>query len=270
MSTLAVRPRWPLALCVEAAAAAGRRLRHLRRAPGRFLGITLNPLVSMLILGYLFQHSITVPGAGSYQEYLFAGAAAQVGLAGIGPSAIAVAGDRDRGLVDRLRSLPIDRGAVLIGHTLADAVVGVLGLAVVTAFGLLIGWRPHGDPLSTVAAFALLALFGYVMSWVGVLLGMTSRNAESISALAPLVTVVLPFLSNAFLSSASLPGWLTPIADWNPVSAVSSACRALWANPSGTATSFAGTHPGVVLAAWLGPLLVVSAGLSLRRYRATG
>ena len=270
MSTLVVRPPWPLALCVEVFAVAGRRLRHLRRAPGRFLGITLNPLVSMLILGYLFQHSITVPGAGSYQEYLFAGAAVQVGLAGIGPTAIAVAGDRGGGLVDRLRSLPIARSAVLIGHTLADAVVGTLGLTVVTAFGLLIGWRTHSDPVSTAAAFALLVLFGYVMGWVGVLLGMVSRNVESISALAPLVAVVLPFLSNAFLSSASLPGWLEPIADWNPVSALSTVCRALWANPSATASSFPGSHPGIVLAAWLGALLVFSAGLSLHRYRATG
>ncbi|MCX2732062.1 ABC transporter permease [Saccharopolyspora sp. NFXS83] len=262
-------PGGPGAVLTEVAAVAGRRLRHLRRAPGRFIGITLNPLVSILVLGYLFQSSITIPGGGDYQEYLFAGAALQVGLAGVGPTAIAVASDRQGGLIDRFRSLPISRASVLFGHTCADFLVGLVGLVVVTAVGLLLGWRPHTGPLQVLAGFGLLAVFLYVMLWVGVLLGMVLHSLESIDSLAPLIAVVFPFLSNAFLSEQNLPGWLVPVAAWNPISAVATACRQLWGNPVTTGTGFPSEHPGIVVLVTLAVLFAVTTWISLRRYRDT-
>ena len=259
----------PFAVLVEVLAVTGRRLRHLRRAPGRFVGITLNPLVSMLVLGYLFNQSISIPGGGNYQEYLFAGAALQVALAGVGPTAIAVATDLQGGLIDRFRSLPISRSAVLFGHTLADFVVGVLGMVVVTAFGLLLGWRSHTGILPTLAGFALVLVFVYVMLWVGVLLGMSSKSLETIDSIAPLIVVVFPFLSNAFLSEQNLPSWLAPIAAWNPISAVATGCRNLWGNPVTTGGGFPTDHPFIVVAVTLGLLFVVTSTVSLRRYRNT-
>lgn len=252
---------------VEIGAVAGRRLRHLRRAPGRFLGITLNPLLSMLVLGILFQKSATVPGGGDYQEYIFAGAVVQAGLAGVGPTAIAVAADVRGGLADRFRSMPIARSAVLLGHTAADFLVGLLGLAVLTAFGLLLGWRPHGGLPDALASFALAAGFGYVMLWVGVVLGLVSRSLETISSITPLVATVLPFLSTAFVAPQNLPGWLRPVAEWNPVSVVAQSCRSLWHTGSGGAAGFPGQHPVPVIALTLGLTLLLSAGFGLRRYR---
>jgi ABC-2 type transport system permease protein len=263
------RPAPLAAFAVEVGAVVGRRLRHLRRMPGRFIGVTLNPLISMIVLGYLFKKSIIIPGGGSYQEYLFAGAALQVGLAGVGPTAIAVATDLSGGIIDRFRSMPISRAAFLVGHTFADLLVGLLGLVVVTAFGLLLGWRSHAGPLTTLGGFAVMAAFIYVLLWVGVLLGMSSRSAETIDSIAPLIVVVLPFLSSAFLAAANLPSWLAPIAEWNPVSTVSGLCRQLWGNPGATTGSFAAEHPLLISVVFLAVILVVTGSLSLRRYSST-
>ncbi|WP_306326402.1 ABC transporter permease [Streptomyces venezuelae] len=270
MATTLVQPRRPappVALAVESLAVAGRRLNRLRQAPGRLIGIIMNPLVSMIVLGYLFQGSLSVTGGSDYQTYMFAGVAAQVGLAGIGPTAVAVAADLRGGLVDRFRSLPIARPSVLLGHTLGDLAVGLIGLAVVTALGVLFGWRPERGPLAVLAGFALLAVFMYAMLWVGVLLGLFSRNMETINVVAGLVTVLLSFLSNAFQSVDRLPSWLRPIADWNPVSAVVTRTRELWGNPTATGGSFPGEHASLAVAISLSAVFVVTVLLSLRRFR---
>jgi len=118
-----------------------------------------------------------------------------------------------------------------------------------------------------VAGFELLAAFVYVMIWVGVLLGMSLRNVESIDALGGIAVVVLSFLSNAMISTDRLPAWIRPVAEWNPVSSVVTACRRLWGNPTAVATDFPAANPGVVLAVSLGVLLIVAMSWSFRRYR---
>ncbi|MEU6115234.1 ABC transporter permease [Streptomyces sp. NPDC047117] len=260
----------PRALLTEVLAVTGRRLRHLRRAPGRVVGVALSPLVSMVMLGYLFRDAIQLPAGGSYGEYVFAGGAVQVALACVGPTAVSVALDLKGGLVDRFRSLPISRSSVLLGHTLADLLVGLLGLAVVTGAGLLLGWRSRTGLLPTLAAFGLIALFVYVMLWLGVLLATTLRNVETISVVTPFIVVVLPFLSNAFLAPESMPGPIRPLAEWNPVSAVIAACRDLWGNPAAAGGSFPTEHPLTVVAVTLGALFTACAVVSLRRYRTPG
>ncbi|MFE0171832.1 ABC transporter permease [Streptomyces sp. NPDC059002] len=271
MTLTAARPAGRLRHCaVETLAVAGRRLRHLRRSPGRFLGITLNPLLTMLVLGFLLEKSLSVPGGGSYQEYIFAGAAVQGGLAGVGPTAIAVASDLKGGIIDRFRSLPLTRSSVLLGHTFADFLVGLAGLVVVTGFGLLLGWRPHTDTGGFLLGFALLAAFSYVMLWVGVLFGLASRSLETISAVTPLVVTVLPFLSSAFLVPRNLPAGLRTVAEWNPVSAVAQACRELWGNPVAHGSGFPAQHPLPVVALTLGAALLAAATLALRRYGTAG
>lgn len=255
-------------MVVETAAVAGRRLRRLRRAPGRLIGIIMNPLVSLVVLGYLFQGSLSISGGGSYQEYIFAGVAAQVGLSGIGPTATAVAMDLRGGLVDRFRSLPISRSSVLTGHTIGDLVIGLVGLLVVTAVGVAFGWRPQTGVLSVLAGFAVLAVFMYAMLWVGVVLGMFSRNMETINVIAGLVTVLFTFLSNAFQSVDRLPGWLRPVAEWNPVSAVVTVLRELWGNPVDTGAGFPAGHASAAIIISLGAVFAVTVVVSMHRYRA--
>jgi ABC-2 type transport system permease protein len=221
----------------------GRHLRHLRRAPGRFIGVTLNPLVILFVMGCLFRQSIVVRGSGDYIEFLMAGTAAQVGLASIGPTAIGVALDLREGLVERFRSLPVARASVLLGRTLADLLVSTAALAIVTGVSALLGWRTHTDPGSVLAGFLLLILFLYVMIWCGVLMGLLLRQAETIDAVGALVGIFFSFLSSAFLSVQGLPTWIQPIAEWNPLSAVVSACRQLFGNQAPVSESLAGRYP---------------------------
>ncbi|MCU1686684.1 MAG: type transporter [Amycolatopsis sp.] len=260
-------PTGPGAAAVEIFALAGRRLRHLLRAPGRLIGVIMNPLVTMIAMGYLFKTSIVVPGGGNYPEYLMAGAAVQVGLASVGPTAIAVSMDLKGGLVDRFRSLPISRTAVLIGHTLADLVSSLAGLVVVMLVGFALDWRPNNGFLGLLAGFGVLAVFIYVMLWVGVLLGMCVSSLESIDSFGGLIVVVFSFMSSAFLASSQFPNWIRPFAEWNPVSSVSNAVRRLWGNPVASGDGFALHNPGVVIVIALGVVLTVTTVLSFRRYR---
>ncbi len=246
---------------------AGRRLRHLRRAPGRLIGVVLNPLVMLLAVGYLFKNAIVTPKGSSYQEYLMAGIAVQVGLATIGPTAISIAMDLRAGLMDRFRSLPISRAAVLVAHAVGDFLVSLVVLAVVTLVGFGIGWRPHGSPLSVAAGFAVAAGFIMTMVWVGITLGMLVKNIESIDSIGALVLVAFTFLSNAVFSVQAMPAWLRPIAEWNPVSAVADACRRLWGNPTFAGTDFPSRHPGIVVALWFTVLLLGTVSLSIRTFR---
>jgi ABC-2 type transport system permease protein len=245
-----------------------RQLLHLRRAPGKFVGIAMNPLVMMLVLGYLFKNFIVVPGSGDYQEYILAGCVAQVGLACIGPSAIGIASDLRTGLMDRLRSLPISRTSVLLGRTLSDLLLAAGTVVVVSLVGLVIGWRIHTGPAQALAGFAVLLVFVYTMLWIGVLLGLVIRNLESIDAVGALVVVLFSFLSSAFLSTDGLPGWIQPIAAWNPVTSVVTACRDLWGNPvSPVRDNLPTQHPVLVALVSLGVLLVVVIPLSTRTFR---
>lgn len=248
-------------------ALAGRHVRHLRRAPGKLIGITMNPLVMMLTIGYLFKDSIVTPTTGSYQEYIFAGIAAQVALSSIGPTAIGVASALRGGLIDRFRSLPISRATVLIGHTLSDLMVASISLAVVTGVAVLVGWRIHTDLLSAVVGFALLMVFIYVMLWVAVLLGLVLRDLETIESIGAITLVLFSFLSSAFLSVEKLPAWIRPIAEWNPVSSVVATCRQLWGNPVAPSDTFPGQHPELVTAISLTAMLLISVPLALRAYR---
>ena len=261
------RPSAVAAMAVETIALAGRRLTHLRKVPGRLLAVTLNSLITMLAIGYVFKDAVAVPGGGSYPEFLMAGAFMQVGLAIFAPTAIAVAMDLKGGLTDRFRSLPIARPAVLIGHTLGDLVVGLIAMVVVGGFGFAVGWRTHADLGHVLLGFGLLTVFLYVMIWVGVLLGLSMRNPESIDGVGAVVTLGLSFLSNAFLSIDKLPDWLRPIAEWNPVSSVTNTCRELWGNPVAIGSGFPSQHPGVVIVVSVGAIFLLSTVLSFRRYR---
>jgi ABC-2 type transport system permease protein len=251
---------------VEILALAGRRLTHLRNVPGRLLALTLNPLITMLAIGYVFKDAVIVPGSGSYPEFLFPAALMQVGLAGIAPTAIAVATDLGGGLTDRFRSLPITRPAVLIGHSLGDLVVGLIALVVTVASGLLVGGRVHSGLMPLLGGLALLVVFLYAMIWVGILLGLTLRNPEAIDGIGAVATLGLSFLSNAFMSTDRLPAWLRPVAEWNPVSSVTTAVRRMWGTPVDE-TGFPAQNPGVVVAITLFLTLVLAGSLSFRKYR---
>ncbi|MGA6169072.1 ABC transporter permease [Streptomyces sp. NPDC012600] len=253
----------------DVAALTGRHLRHLRRTPEKIIGVALTPVAMVVILGYLFATVVQVKDAGSsYREYIMAGVFAQVGLSCIGITAIGVAGDLGKGLMDRFRSLPMGRATVLVSHTLADLAAAALSIALVALTGLAVGWRVHGTFAENLLGFLLLLAFAYAMLWVGALLGMLMRNLEAISGVAALMLVLFSFLSSSFMPLTGLPGWLRTVAEWNPVSAVSEACRQLWGNTGAvTSASYPVTHPVTVSLISIGLLIAVLVPLSLRVYR---
>lgn len=256
------------AYLADTAVLTGRHLRHLRRSPARLLLVTMTPAVMLIAIGYLFRDSITIPGVASYEDYIMAGIAAQVALAGVGPTALGVAIDLRDGLVDRYRSMPIPASSVLVGRALSDMVTSAVALAAVSGLGLLLGWRPHGGAGRIAAGFAVLLAFSFVMLWVGILLGTTMRNVEAIDGTGALILVVLSFLSNAYVAVGGLPGWLRPAAEWNPVSSVITLCRTLWGNqPTGPASGFPAEHPGIVVACSLGVVLLAVVPAALHGFR---
>ncbi|WP_433342164.1 ABC transporter permease [Streptomyces sp. CA-253872] len=263
------RARAALGHIGDVAALTGRHLRHLRRTPEKIIGVALTPVAMVVILGYLFATVVQIKDSGnSYREYIMAGVFAQVGLSCIGITAIGVAGDLGKGLMDRFRSLPMGRATVLASHTLADLGAAALSMLLVAVTGLAVGWRVHGSFGEVLLGFVLQLAFAYAMLWLGALLGMMMRNAEAISGVAALMLVLLSFLSSSFMPLTGLPGWLRTLAEWNPVSAVSEACRRLWGNTGAvTSGSFPVTHPVTVSLISVGLVIAVLVPLSLRAYR---
>jgi ABC transporter DrrB family efflux protein len=189
---------------------------------------------------------------------------------GAGITAIGLADDLQKGVVDRFRSLPMSRAAVLVGRTTSDLLNNVFVVAVMAACGLLVGWRVHTNPVKVIAGFVLLFLFGYAMSWISAVIGLSVKSVEVAQSAGFIWMFPLTFLSNAFISTATLPGWLRPVADWNPISSIVLALRDLWGNaPAGLARGggFPARHPGLLSLLWVAAILVVFLHLAVRAYR---
>jgi ABC-2 type transport system permease protein len=224
--------------------------------------------VFVLLFSYVFNGAIVLPGPGSYRDYLIAGVVAvNMGSTAQG-AAIGLAVDLSTGLIDRFRSLPMSRAAVIAGRTLADLITTVLAAAVAAIGGLAVGWRVHAGPAAIGLAVVLALLFGYAAAWVGACAGILARGPEAAQAVGLTVIVPLSLTSNAFISTAAMPGWLQAVADWNPVSVLASACRQLLGNPDPAAAiqSWPMRHPELASALWSLALLAVMAPLTVWLY----
>ncbi|WP_244359707.1 ABC transporter permease [Microbispora triticiradicis] len=247
---------------------AGRGYSRLRAQPAELVSVLVFPVIMTVLFGYVFGSAITLPGGGDYRNYLMPGIFMQVMAMGTVSSATAVAEDMARGVIDRLRTQPIARGAVLAGRGLADLSRAMLSLAMMAVTGLVIaGWRPHGSPFRVLAGFALLALFGFAMMWVGTYLGLFARSGAQADGLTFSWVLPMTFLANAFVPLEGLPGWLRAVADWNPMSAVVSAARELFGNPGSAAASWPLRHPVTAAVCWSVLIIAVFAPLAVRRYR---
>jgi ABC-2 type transport system permease protein len=230
------RLRWALS---DVQVLTWRTLARIAATPEQVLNVTALPLVFVLLFSYVFNGAIVLPGPGSYRDYLIAGVVAvNMGSTAQG-AAIGLAVDLSTGLIDRFRSLPMSRAAVIAGRTLADLITTVLAL-----------------------------LFGYAAAWVGACAGILARGPEAAQAVGLTVIVPLSLTSNAFISTAAMPGWLQAVADWNPVSVLASACRQLLGNPDPAAAiqSWPMRHPELASALWSLALLAVMAPLTVWLY----
>jgi ABC-2 type transport system permease protein len=210
-----------------------------------------------------------LPGHGSYHEYLIGGMLG-MGLAQTAPGvAVALVTDMSTGLMDRFRSLPMSRWAVLVARSIAELLTQLIGAAIVVCVGLAIGWRVHTGPGDVIEALALSLLFGYAFTWAGVLLGMVLRSPEAAQTTGFIVFLPLTFVSSAFVPTQGMPGWLQPVADWNPMSALAAASRHLFGNPNPAASVHAWPmqHPELAVVGWSVLMLAVFAPLAVRRFR---
>jgi ABC transporter DrrB family efflux protein len=246
-----------------------RSLARIVREPETLMNVTVQPLIFVLLFSYVFGSAIPLPGGGRYHEYLIGGMLG-MGLAGTAPgTAVGLVSDMSTGLIDRFRSLPMSRAAVLAGRTIADLLTQVIGVIVVMGVGLAIGWRIHAGPGDALAALGLALLLGYAFTWAGACLGMTLRSTEAAQQLGFILFLPLTFISNAFVPTQGMPGWLQVVADWNPLSALAAACRHLFGNPNPSAAVHAWPmqHPELTVVAWAAALIAVFAPLSVRLYR---
>ncbi|MFC3408330.1 MULTISPECIES: ABC transporter permease [Streptomyces] len=235
----------------------------------------VQPVVFVLLFAYLFAGSFGLPGAEgpeAYREFMMPGFFAQtIAFATASNSSVGMATDVQSGMVDRFRSLPVARGALLTGRTVADLVQNSAVVMVMVLCGLLVGWRVHNGLLRALAAFALLLLMGYALSWVGVLVGLSVRAPEAAATGNFLWLFPLTFLSNAFVAPSTLPTVLRWAAEWNPLSATVQAARQLFGNPGLSATgAWPAQHPVLVSVVWSVVIAVVCRALAVRRYRTAG
>jgi len=247
---------------------ARRNLTHVRHVPEKLLDVTFQPFIFVLLFAYVFGSAIDVPGTG-YREYLIAGIFVQtMAFASMG-TAISMADDMSKGVIDRFRSLPMARSAVLVGRTTADLAANIVGLTVLAGTGLVVGWRIHSSFWEALAGLALLLLFGYAMTWVGTLVGLLVRAPDAAQSFGFMVVFPLTFVANTFVPTEEMPRWLWTFADWNPISAMTAACRHLFGNqPPGVAHHVWPLEHAVPVAfAWCLGLVAVCLLLAVRRYR---
>src|SRR5919197_1376721 len=255
------RPR-ALRAVSDAATVAERNLIAYRRIPQLLVFSTIQPVIFVLMFRYVFGGAIRVPGV-RYVDYLMPGIFVQTVVFGSMAAAIGLATDLKSGLLERFRSLPMARSAVLAGRTMADLVRNILVVALMTGVGFAVGFRIHNGVGGLFAGMLLVLLFGYTMAWVFATLGLAVGDPESAQAAAFPVLAPLVFASSAFVSVDTMPGWLQPFAHHQPVSVKASAVRAL---VLGGPTA---TYLWQSLA-WMAGILLIFAPMAVRLYRRRG
>ena len=237
-----------------------RNLLHVWTDPQQLVGMTIQPLMFLLLFVFVFGGAIA-GSSRSYIQFVLPGLVVQ----GVGfwamQTAVGLNADFQRGLVDRFRSLPIARSAVVAGRIVADVLRTGWGTVITVAAGLAFGFRPHTSVAGAAAAFGLVLAWGFALSWLMAFLGVALRSAETVQTAGFLLVMPLTFASSVFAPAASMPGWLQAFVTINPVTAVTDAVRGLLAGgPVG--------RPLLESAAWIAGITAVSWTLTVRRYRA--
>ncbi|MFD9823243.1 ABC transporter permease [Streptomyces violascens] len=254
---------------------ARRNLIRMTRIPEIVLFGLIQPIMFVVLFTYVFGGSISVGGSTDpklYKEFLMAGIFAQTVTFATAGAGAGIADDMHKGLIDRFRSLPMARGAVLTGRTLADLVQTALTLVVLAGVALLVGWRVHENLGKVLCGFLLLLLLGYAFSWIGALIGLTVRTPEAATSGGLIWLFPLTFISNAFVPVTGMPSFLQHIAEWNPFSATVAGARELFGNtmpnvPKSITGAWPMEHPVIASLLWSVLIIVVFRTLAVRKYR---
>jgi ABC transporter DrrB family efflux protein len=245
-----------------------RNLIKVKRVPDLIVFSTVSPIMFVLLFVYVFGSAIPIPGI-SYAEFLLPGIFVQTVIFGSTVTGSSLADDVQKGLVDRFRSLPMARSAVLVGRTIADVGLNIISVVVMSLTGLAVGWRIHSSFLEALTAYLLLLLFAFSISWVMALIGLLVRTPEVFNNASFIVIFPLTFIANTFVPTANFPPVLKTIADWNPVSSMAQAARNLFGNtaPSLTVPNvWSLQNPIAYTLIWVVLILVTFVPLSVRQY----
>jgi len=246
-----------------------RNMIHTKRMPEMLSDVTVQPIMFVLLFAFVFGASIATNGSASYREFLLPGIQAQTIVFTAFVVSTGITADVEKGIIDRFRSLPIRRSAVLIGRSVASLLHSSIGVIVMAITGLAIGWRIRNSVAEAVLAFALLLLFGFAMIWFGILIGSLMRSVEAVNGVMFTALFPVTFLANTFVPTEPMPHWLRVIAEWNPVSSLAQAMRELWGNggPAPASAQLPLHHPVLATILWSLALTAVFAPVALYAYR---
>jgi ABC transporter DrrB family efflux protein len=245
----------------DAGILAERNLRRLPRNPDMLVGVTIQPIMFVVLFTYVFGGAISTPGY-DYIDFFLPGIVIQM-IAFTGyATALGISDDLRKGLIDRFRSLPMARSAVIGGRTLSDIAMNVIALTTMLAFGFLIGFNFGAGPGKVIAGILLVLLFGYAMAWVYAYIGLISSSPESASALITIVIFPLTFVASVYVPTDSMPAVFEAIANVNPITTIVDALRALWLDAPANSDVW-------VAVLWCVGITVVFSILATSRYRRT-
>jgi ABC transporter DrrB family efflux protein len=253
----------------DGAIVAKRNLIKIKRVPELLVFTTLSPIMFILLFAYVFGSAINVPGVG-YREFLIPGIFAQTVIFGATITGAGLAEDMQKGIIERFRSLPMSRNAVLVGRTGSDVLNNIIVIVVMSLTGLVVGWRIHTSVLEAAAGFLILLLFAYAVSWIMAWVGLLVPSPEVVQQASFIVIFPLTFIANTFVPTNNFPGPLLAIANWNPVSAVTQAARQLFGNTSAklpAPNDWSLQHPVIYTLIWVVILLAVFIPLAGRQYK---
>jgi len=246
-----------------------RNLVHISREPMQLSDVTIQPVLFTVLFIYIFGGGIPIPGGGSYKDFVLAGLLALNLVTSTMGTAVGLSTDLHEGMIDRFRALPLWRASVLVGRSFADLLTSCLCALIVAVTGLAVGWRAGASVASVVGGFAVVLLFAYSLSWVAACVGLNSKSPESAASFGFIVLFPLAFVSNAMVPTQHMPTWLKTVADWNPVSAVTSAARNLWGNPNPSSDlgAWPMQHPVEAALIWSVVILAIAAPLASHFFR---
>jgi ABC-2 type transport system permease protein len=252
----------------DGAVVAKRNLIKIKRVPEILVWTTMSPIMFVLLFALVFGNAINVPGI-DYKEYLIAGIFAQTVLFGSTFTGAGLADDMTKGIIDRFRSLPMSRSAVLSGRTASDIVYNAISIFVMTITGLIVGWRIRTGVLPAIGGFLLLLGFAYAVSWIMAYVGLKVSSVEVVQNASFMFIFPMTFVANTFVRGDLLPEPLRTFAEWNPVSAVSQAAREAFGNtgklPPPDAWSL--QNPIAYTFIWVVIILAIFVPLAVRQYK---
>ncbi len=246
-----------------------RNLVHIAREPMQLSDVTVQPVLFTFLFVYIFGSGMSLPGGGTYKDFAIGGLLTMNLVTSSMGTGTGLATDLSTGMIERFRTLPMWRASVLVGRTISDLLSAAVCAAIVAFTGLVVGWRTGQGIWSVLGGFGVALLFSYALTWPTACLGLAAKSPETAMSIGFVVIFPLAFVSNSLVPTLHMPSWLQVIANWNPVSAVTSSVRLLFGNPNPVPVhgSWPVVHPLAAALVWSFGLIVVMAPLAAYLFR---